>query len=205
MRARLERWVGAAAVLVPEEHRSWIEWYAAEIQAIGSDREAVRWVLGAVPVISRSLLAAVVRDPLSFVGGALIKTVVATLGVVALIGGLALAGMFAFASGVPVVVLVLAAALMVQGGYVLAYLNGALRRFEPFARYLLLIGSTLAALVGFAAFAQAVVFNVRAANPDPEFGPMTVALVITAVGLVSLLAFASDTREGPPRGDPSRL
>jgi hypothetical protein len=80
--------------------------------------------------------------------------------------------------------------IVVQGGYTLAYVAGLLDRFQPAARRLLLAGNAFAAIVGSIAFAAGAVANLNPETVDPEYGPMTVALSIATLGIVTLVTYA---------------
>lgn len=118
------------------------------------------------------------------------KTVLVTLSVMNMLMGLILVGLFAFTDNNPVVVLILALGLLIQGGFTLAYMSGRLRRAEPWPTHALLAGSTLALLVGAGGLLFSVIKQLSFDNTDPEYGPMAVAGLITAHAVATLYLYA---------------
>ena len=85
----------------------------------------------------------------------------------------------------------LGALMVAQSAYVIAYSTRVFAPFEPFAETGLIIGSTLLAAVGSVAFVQQVIFILN--NPqDPDYSPMTVAFLTSALAVLTLKLFAKD-------------
>lgn len=114
------------------------------------------------------------------------KTVLGTLAAVNVAAAAGLAGLLIFVDDVPLLVLAIALGLLLQGGYTLAYLAGALAQFEPHARQVFLIGHTLALLVGLLGAVSTVAYNINPPNGDNEYGPMTVALLILTLAVIAV-------------------
>lgn len=152
----------------PPGRRDWAEAYTAEFGAGG---------------LVRVLLAA---WWLQIKGGNRMRTVLATLSVVnCLFGGFVLALFFTTGPNPPLVV-ILAASLIMQGGYTLWFLRSTDR---PMARGLLLAGETVAILVGFGGLSS-IVLETASGNSHPEYGPLAVAGLITAQAAVALYEYA---------------
>jgi hypothetical protein len=179
--------------LTPPPASEWLEAHAAEYASIPEHGRRRRWAFGAIPLFISTLWRQLKRQPRSYLGGTLMKTIVATVSLLNLIAGLLLLVAFIVSPGGPPAMLAHAAALVVQGGYALGLLAGAYRRFQDAAVKVQLVGSTLALLVGLIGFSIGLVENSVMAGGDPEYGPMTVALLLAAHGLASLLTFGSRT------------
>lgn len=121
------------------------------------------------------------------------KIVVATLSVLNVAAGVAMALLYVIESDAPMFVLTISAALLVQGCFTLVLIVGAFSHIEM-ARHVQLAGSTLALVVGTFGFATGFVANIDPVNGHPEYGPMTIALLIATHGFVSLLAFTPQPR-----------
>lgn len=119
------------------------------------------------------------------------QLVLKTLAWLNLLFGFALAVASLFIDDLPVPMFALGALLVAQGAYVIAYSTRVFAPFEPFAETGLIIGSTLLAAVGAAAFVQQIVFIIG--NPqDPEYGPMTGAFLVALLATVTLVIYAKD-------------
>lgn len=178
------------ARIVPPPRCDWIRAHAAEYDRVEGRSNRVRWAFGLVPLTGFALASQLRREPRSFVGGVLTRTIVATLSAIGLIAGFGLAVLSFNDSEARWVVLLLATALLVQSTFPLVF---KLVRSDT-ARRLVLVGSTLALVVGLAAFGAGLVSNIEPVNDDPEYGPMTIALLIASHGLASLLAFTGRRR-----------
>lgn len=116
--------------------------------------------------------------------------------------GLGLAGLyFRFRSGggVPVVVLLIALSLCVQGAFTIGYLRGWWAQLGARATQLFVAGEAAAALVGTIGTLQGILYNLHPVNGDQEYGPLMAALLMgtqAAVGLV----YAARTEEVGIRG-----
>jgi hypothetical protein len=121
------------------------------------------------------------------------KAATFTLSILNVAAGVGLLVLYVSRSSPPAFVLVLSLALLVQGAFTIAFVSGALRSHQEVARRVQLGGSTLALVAGTGGFAVGLLVNLDPVNADPEYGPMTIALLIAGHGLFSLLAFI------PPR------
>jgi hypothetical protein len=123
------------------------------------------------------------------------KTIVATLSGLDLVAAAGLLVLWIRDTDQPWSLLVFAVVLVLQGGYTLAMLANVFGDSTQ-ARQLLIVGATVSVIAGVAAFATGVIANLVAA--DHEYGPMTIALLIGAHGIASLLAFAGQRPAGHP-------
>jgi hypothetical protein len=184
------------APLVPPPGRDWVLAHEAEMDQLTGRRRRWRWALGVLPIAGRALAGQLRRHPRSFLGGALVKTVLVTLSLVDLAAGIGLVVLVVTPTGTPGPVVLPGLVLLVQGGYTLGVATGRLH--ADWALRLQITGSTLALLVGAAAVIAGAVQNVHPVNGDPEFAPMTIALLLALHGLVSLLAFVPTRTVTPP-------
>jgi uncharacterized membrane protein HdeD (DUF308 family) len=116
------------------------------------------------------------------------KTTVATLSVLNIAAGLGLVVVYTVETSPPLLLLALGVALLTQGGFTLAYILGAFEAHAGAALHLQLVGSTLALIVGTIGFMVGLLGNINPVNNDPEYGPMTIAVLIAGHGFASLLA-----------------
>ena len=181
------------AAIVPSPRRQWVLAHEAEHDVIEGRWQRWRWTLGLVPIVGFALVRQLRHDPRSFLGGALMKAATFALSILNVAAGVGLLVLYVSQSSPQAFVLVLSLALMVQGSYTVAFLSGALRSHHEVARRAQLGGSTLALVAGTVGFAVGLLANINAADADPEYGPMTIALLIAGHGFFSLLAFI------PPR------
>lgn len=124
------------------------------------------------------------------------RTILATLSLINMAMGALLLGLLFVTDGTPVlVVLALALGLLIQGGYTLAYVSGRLERFEPWSLRALLVGQTVALLVGLMGFTTSALYNIDPPAGDYEYGPLTVSALIALQALATLGAYA--IRERP--------
>ena len=104
--------------------------------------------------------------------------------------GLGLAGMyfrFRGGGGVPMIVLLIALSLLVQGGFTIGFMRGWWSQFGDRATQLFVAGESAAALVGTLGTLQGILYNLHPRNGDQEFGPLMAAMLIgtqAAVGLI---------------------
>ena len=89
--------------------------------------------------------------------------------------------------GMPVIVLLVALSLLVQGGFTIGYLAGLWRRWQSPAAQLFVIGEFAAVLIGSVTALQGILYNLRPTNGDYEFGPMTAAILMTVQAVLGLL------------------
>jgi hypothetical protein len=118
------------------------------------------------------------------------KTIVATLSILNFAAGVGLLALYIIETSPPLVVLALSGALLIQSGFTMALLLGAVGSHQDTGSHLQLAGSTIALIGGAVGFVIGFLANINAANNDPEYGPITIALLIAAHGMASLLAFA---------------
>lgn len=113
-----------------------------------------------------------------------------------LLTGLGMTGVyFKFRSGggVPVVVLFIALALVVQGGFTIGHLQGWWKQWGTWAGQLFVAGESAAALAGTIGTIQGILYNLHPRNGDQEFGPLMVAILI---GTQAALGLAYAARNG---------
>lgn len=154
--------------LFPASKRDWAE---AMVTEFGSTRGVGRLLLTAWYLELKGALS--------------VRTVLMTLSVMCLLAAAMLTVLWLADWPGPVEVPVLAAALALQGGFTAWFLSGS--RFEV-ARQLLLIGETVALLVGAGGLLVATVNNIGAA--DHEYGPIAVAGLIGAHAAATLYVYA---------------
>lgn len=118
------------------------------------------------------------------------KTVVATLSAINGVMGVILLGLFFGAEDIPLVVLALGIAMLIQAGYTLLYLAGLLDSFEPWALRALLVGQTVAIVVGLIGFASSALYNLDPPGGDYEYGPLAVGALIALQAAATLRIYA---------------
>ena len=185
------------AALVPPPRDQWIRAHAAELVHIEGRRARTKWQLGVVPLFGWALASQLLQQPRSFLGSTLTRGIAGGLSFVNLIAGVALVGIY-LTSTQPLNMLGLGLVLIVQATSALIYLRGRAARRPALPTSLVLAGSALAAATGLAAFSAGVAANIVATADDPEYGPMTVVLLIGAHGAASLLAFTRPPRNQHP-------
>ena len=112
--------------------------------------------------------------------------------VVNIAAGLGLAGLwFKFRNdpGMPIFVLFVGLALLVQGAFTLGHLRGLWRQWTLFVT-----GESAAALVGGVAILQGVIYNLNPTNGDYEWGPLMAATFLTTQATLGLI-FAARSGE----------
>ena len=164
--------------LLPRSRRDWGRALLAETAHADTSR---RWILGGVRLVGWSWFD-------WMIGGNLMKTVVATLSTVNVAMGLFLMGLFVFTVDNASVVLALAVGLIIQGGYTLWYMWGAGK--QSWATRVLLVGQTLALLVGAGGFLISTLNNVAQRGGDPEYGPIVVGAAIATQAAATLYFYA---------------
>lgn len=117
------------------------------------------------------------------------KIAISALSIVNIGAGLGLLVLYGSESHPHRSVLVLSIVLLVQGSYTVVFLSGSLRSHHEVARHLQLGGSTLALVAGAVGFVSGFLANIDPVNADPEYGPMTISLLIAVHGLTSLVVF----------------
>lgn len=173
--------------LLPPSRRDWARALLAELEEIENGPSALRWVLGGGRVVARGWIG-------SIAGEDNMKTVLATLSVINGLMGLTLLGLFLVTGDSPLVVAALGVALLIQAGYTLAYMAGALDDLEPWSLRALLVGQTVAVLVGFFGFVASALYNVDPPAGDHEYGPLTIGALIAMQASVALWIFAVQGR-----------
>lgn len=127
--------------MMPTQSREWGLALLAEREELNDNRKSTRWLLGAGRIVATSWFRTIV-------GGELMKTVLVTLSVVNGAMGLFLVGLYFLTDTSALPVIILALGLILQGGYTLVYLFGRLERIEPWSGRTLLVGETLALVLG---------------------------------------------------------
>lgn len=178
------------AALVPSPRNEWIKAHEAELQVVEDRWRRWQWALGLVSLVGWALASQLRHDPGKFLGGFLMKTIVGTLSIINLGAATGLAVLYVTDPDQPLILLALSVALMIQGSATLALILGLFRFHNETTRHFQLVGSTLALAVGTVGFATGFLANIGSVTNDPEYGPMTIAFLIAAHGLASLLAFA---------------
>ena len=179
----------ALAALVPGPRSDWITAHGAELATLEDPALRRRWARGVISVAVSALWAQLRNDPRSYLGGVLVKTVVAGVSVVNVLAGLALGAGFLISEGAPLMMLALAVALATQGTYTLVVLAGGFGSLFRTAVNLQVAASTLAFVAGTIAFGIGLASNISPPTGDPEYGPMTVAMLLAIHGAASLLSF----------------
>jgi hypothetical protein len=175
--------------VLPFPRNEWIRAHHAELEYVEGRWQQRRWALGLVLLTGSALTSQLRHDASTFLGGVLMKTLVATLSILNFVAGVSLLALYIIETSPPLVVLALSGALLIQSGFTMALLLGAFGPHQDTGRHLQLSGSSLALIVGAAGFVIGFLANINPANNDPEYGPMTIALLIAAHGMASLLAF----------------
>lgn len=113
--------------------------------------------------------------------------------------GLGLGGLwfkFRNDAGMPIVVLLIALSLVVQGGYTLGHLRGIWKGWGLPSFPLFVTGETAAALVGGVAILQGVIYNLNPTNGDYEWGPLMAATLLTTQATLGLIFTARSNEFG---------
>ena len=104
--------------------------------------------------------------------------------------GTFLAGAYFFDNsdgGIPAVALFTGMALILQGGYTIAYIGGALEEWIDRATQLFVAGQTASILAGALAAVQGFLYNLHPRNGDFEFGPMGLGIFMAAQAILGLI------------------
>jgi hypothetical protein len=181
--------------IVPGSHSDWIRAHEAELAHIRGRWQRCRWIIGLLPLTGAALVRQLRHDAGSFLGGFLMKVIVVSLSLLNLVAGVGVLVLQTIEPSPHRMALAIGGVLLVQSGFTLALATGVFGSRQPTATRMQRAGSALAVTVGSVAFLVGFIANVSPANPDPEFAPMTLALLVAAHGMASLLAF------GRPEGD----
>lgn len=125
------------------------------------------------------------------------RTVLMTLSAMNVMFGVFVAVLYFLTEAPPLMMLALAVGLLAQGGYTLWFLSRDARQEDVWPTNLLLVGETLALMVGLGGLVISVVNNVNPVGGDHEYGPMAVAGLIAAHAFVALFIHA--VREDAPQ------
>ena len=98
--------------------------------------------------------------------------------------------------GMPIVVLFIALALIVQGGFTLGHLRGIWKGWGLPSFSLFVTGESAAALVGGLAILQGVIYNLNPTNGDYEWGPLMAATLLTTQATLGLIFTARNNEFG---------
>ena len=98
--------------------------------------------------------------------------------------------------GMPIVVLFIALALLVQGGFTLGHLRGIWKGWGLPSFSLFVTGECAAALVGGIAILQGVIYNLSPVNGDYEWGPLMAATLLTTQATLGLISAARSNELG---------
>ena len=129
----------------------------------------------------------------------MLKTALFVLSFINAAFGLFLAGAYFFDNpdgGIPVIALLTGMALILQGGYTIAYIGGALDDWRTLATQLFVSGETASILAGGLAVVQGVFYNLHPRNGDFEFGPMGLGIFMAAQAIVGLV-YATSVSSAP--------
>jgi len=111
------------------------------------------------------------------------RRLLATLSLINVLAAIGLTAVY-IVDDQPVLVLLLASGLALQGLFTVGVLGRAFGPQQAAAERLAILGSAVAVAIGVGAFGYGVVTNWNAA--DPEYGPMAVAILIAAHGAAAL-------------------
>jgi hypothetical protein len=117
--------------------------------------------------------------------------------------GVGLASMwyrFRHDDGMPIVVLLVALSLFIQGMFTLGHLRTLWKRWGIPSFLFFVTGESAAVLVGGVAILQGVLYNLHPINGDYEFGPLLAATFMTTQAAIGLV-FAARSWELPLRGN----
>ena len=124
----------------------------------------------------------------------MLKTALLTVSIIVVAFGLILSGMFLFANdGIPLIALFTGLALIIQGGFTIAYLGGALDPWKVWASQLFVSGEVASLLAGGLAFVQGFLYNMHPRNGDYEFGPMGLGVFMAAHAIIGLMYASSSS------------
>lgn len=124
----------------------------------------------------------------------MLKTALFVLSIINAGFGLFLAGAYFFDNsegGIPVIALLTGVALIIQGGYTIAYLGDAIDSWRERATQLFVSGETASILAGGLAVLQGFFYNLHPRNGDYEFGPMGLGIFMAAQAIVGLVYASS--------------
>ena len=102
----------------------------------------------------------------------------------------------------PILVLLVALSLFVQGAFTLGELTGSWKRWGSLTFHLFVMGEVAAALIGGVAILQGVLYNLHPINGDYEFGPLLAATLMTTQATLGLVYAARKPEFGIRNGVP---
>lgn len=176
-------------LIVRSPRNEWIRAHYAELRHVSGRWRRLRWTLGVLPVTVTALASQLRHDASEFRGGVLTRAIVVILSSINLAAAVGLLVVYMTDSGHPLLLLAFIGGLAVQALYSMVILKGGFGGRPNAARVLQLVGSASALVVGAFGFILGVAANIDPINADPEYGPMTIALLFAMHGLASLLAF----------------
>lgn len=128
-------------------------------------------------------------DELAFLENPMLGVALALFSVINIVAGAAFAGLylrFQSGGGVPVSVLLIGIAFVVQGAFTLGYLRGWWSRLGERIPRLFVAGESVAALAGVLGTLQGILYNLSPVNGDQEFGPLMAAALMGTHAIVGL-------------------
>jgi hypothetical protein len=126
----------------------------------------------------------------------MLKILVMLASVTNIAGGLVLIVTWATMSQrVPVIVLFIGIALLIQGGYTVLYLRGDLDRWRDLATGALFAGEGLSACVGAGGLIQGILHNMN--HADMEMAPVLAGFLMLAQAILALVYLLATDRLRP--------
>ena len=126
----------------------------------------------------------------------MLKILVMLASVTNIAGGLVLIVTWATMSQrVPVIVLFIGIALLIQGGYTVLYLRGDLDRWRDLATGALFAGEGLSACVGAGGLIQGILHNMN--HADMEMAPVLAGFLMLAQAVLALIYLLATDRLRP--------
>ena len=111
-------------------------------------------------------------------------------------GGLVLIGTWAAMwQRVPVIVVFIGAALLIQGAFTVVYLRGDLHRWGDLATGALFAGESLAACVAVAGLVEGIIHNIT--HADMEMAPVLAGLLMLVQAVLALVYLVTTDRLRP--------
>jgi hypothetical protein len=114
-----------------------------------------------------------------------VRRLLATLSLTNVVAAIGLTIVYSLGTDQPVMVLILASGLALQGLFTIAVLGRSFGSLQRDAKRLAVVGNGAALIIGVVAFVVSLIQNLGAS--DPEYGPMAVAILIAAHGAAALV------------------